>query len=121
MAVEADKKLLEACSDVVIRFKGHGSYKTESGAVKALSRRAPGHTPEQYRACFGLLCGVYDRAVSAIGRHRARRPGKRSRFAEPEDIDASACLAELEEIEPGVAARQKEEILGWVIYWHHLR
>ena len=44
-----------------------------------------------------------------------------SRFAEFEDIDFDACLAELEAIEPGVATEQKRAILTWVIYWHYLK
>jgi hypothetical protein len=31
--------LLEVCSDVVIRFTGHGSDKGQAGALKALARR----------------------------------------------------------------------------------
>jgi hypothetical protein len=105
----------------VIRFKGHGSYKGEQGAIRALARRAPGFESEEYRALFDLLCRVYDRAVEAIGRHPADRPGKQSRYAEYEDIDHGACLAELEQIEPGVAVPEKRAILSWVIFWHYLK
>ena len=30
-------------------------------------------------------------------------------------------MDELETIEPGVAAKEKREILHWVIFWHYLR
>jgi hypothetical protein len=116
-----DPDHLDVACDVVIRLKGHGSYKGHPGALKALARRAPGSTEEDRRTLLDLLCRVYDRAVEAIQRHRAERPGKVRRFAEFEDIDFNACLAELEAIEPGVATEQKRAILTWVIYWHYLK
>ena len=121
MPLPTEAALLEAACDVVIRLKGHGSYRGEAGALRALARRVPGFAQEEYRAAFDFLCRVYDRAVEAIRRHPAERPGKTSRFAEFEDIDFDACLGELEEIQPGVATKQKREILTWVIYWHYLR
>jgi hypothetical protein len=119
--VKANAKLLQAGSDVVIRFKGHSAYKTETGALKALRRRVPGLTPEKYRACFDFFCRVYERAVAAIEKHRVQGPQKQSQFAEAEDIDAKVCEAELNQIEPNLAMPQKEQILAWVIYWHYLR
>ncbi len=116
-----DPKLLEICCDVVIRFKGHGSYKGRPGALKALARRAPGFTEDEYRVVLDLLCQVYDRAVEAIQIHRVERPEKTSRYAQIEDIDHNACMAELETIEPGVATMPKWHILNWVIFWHYLK
>ncbi len=113
-----DPYLLDVACDVVIRFKGHGSYEGVPGALRALARRAPGSTEEDRRTALELLCRAYDRAVEAIREHCVERPGKRSRFAEFEDIDFDACLAELEAIGPGVAEVQKRAILNWVIYWH---
>ena len=66
MPTPTDPTLLEVCCDVVIRFKGHGSYKGVPGALKTLARRPIGFSHEQYQAVFGLLCSVYDRAVEAI-------------------------------------------------------
>src|SRR3954464_4546140 len=111
MSIPDDPRLLDTCCDVVIRLKGHGSYKGEQGAIKVLARRAPGFESEEYRAVFDLLCRVYDRAVEAIRRHPAHRPGKRGPYAEYEDIDYGACLAELVQIEPGVAVPEKRAIL----------
>ena len=113
--------LLEAACDVVIRLKGHGSYRGEAGALRALAGRVPGFAQEEYRAVFDLLVRVYDWAVEAIQRHPAERPGKTSRFAKFKDIDFDACMIELEEIEPNVASEQKRDILHWVIYWHYLK
>jgi hypothetical protein len=121
MSPRDDPKLLDVGSDVVVRFKGHGSYKGEAGALKAMKRRAPGFSDEDYRATFDMLSQVYDRAVDAIQRHPAHRPEKTSRFAELEDIDCDACMRELETIEPGVAVGEKWQILNWVIFWHYLK
>lgn len=116
-----DEHLLHICADVVMRYRAHDSYGSDAAALRALRRRAPGYTDEQYRTCFDLLCQVYDRAVEATGRHRFSDEGKPTRYAQPEDIDIPSCMAELEEIEPGVASSQKQTILNWVIFWHYLR
>jgi hypothetical protein len=121
MPIPAAPNLLEAACDVVIRLKGHGSYNGQPGALRALAKRAPGSSQAEFRAVFDLLCRVYDLAAEAIQRHPAERPEKQGRFAEFEDIDFDACMVELEAIEPGVATKQKREILTWVIYWHYLK
>ncbi len=121
MPIPTDPTLLDIACDVTIRFRGHGSYGDERGALKALRRRAPGHTPGEYLAVFEFLVRVYDRAVEAIPRHLVFRPEKTSIFAESEDIDFYACMAELDEIEPGLAAREKGWILNWCVFWHYLK
>ena len=121
MPIPADPTLLDAASDVAVRFRGHDSYGGEAGAIRALRMRAPGHTFDEYRAAFEFLRAVYDRAEEAIARNRAVRPEKTSRFAEPEDIDFAACMRELDEIEPGVAMKEKGGILNWCIFWHYLK
>ncbi len=116
-----DERLLDVCVDVVIRFKAHDRYRSEAGAVRALKRRAPGYTDEEYQAAFSLLNWVYDQAVLAVSSHRRGPTQPPKRFAEFEDIDVQACLANLERIAPNRAQRQKKTILHWVIYWHYLR
>jgi hypothetical protein len=113
--------LLDIACDVTIRFRGHHSYGDQKGAIRALRRRAPGFSPEEYQAVFDVLCRVYDRAVAAIPRHPAHRAGKTTRLAEFEDIDYAACLEELDELEPGLAGREKRWILNWCIFWHYLK
>lgn len=121
MPIPTDPRLLDIACDVTIRFRGHRSYGDERGALKALRRRAPGHTPDEYRAVFECLCSVYDRAVLAISRHPTHRPEKATNVAESEDIDYAACMADLDEIEPGRAFREKGWILNWCIFWHYLK
>lgn len=114
-----DKHLLAACTDVVIRYKGHGSYGSEARALDALARRAPGFGPRDYESVFRLLVRVYERAVSAVARYRRDpRPGQ---HAEPEHVDTAACLRSLNRISPGYARREKARILDWVIFWHHMK
>jgi hypothetical protein len=121
MPIPTEAKLLDIACDVTIRFRGHGSYGDEEGALKALRRRAPGYSPGEYLAVFEFLTTVYDRAVAAIPRHPAHRPDKTTNLAETEDIDHDACMAELDEIEPGLAAREKVWVLNWCIFWHYLK
>jgi hypothetical protein len=56
MSTKPTEQLLDACADVVILFKGHGSYGTEAAALKALRRRVSGHSAEEYQAVS--LCSV---------------------------------------------------------------
>jgi len=121
MPIPTDPILLDVACDVAIRFRGHGSYGNEAGALKALRRRAPGYTPDEYRAAFEFLVAVYDRAVDAIPRHPAHRPEKKTDVAEFEDINYAACMKELDGIEPGLAEREKRWILNWCIFWHYLK
>jgi hypothetical protein len=113
--------LLTAAADVVIRFKGHGSYGTPGKALKALRRRMPGAPRADLQEAFDLLASVYDRAVDAVRRHQVVRSHDVHRFSAFEDIDFDACMAELDELEPGVAAREKSDVLSWVILWHYLK
>ncbi|MHB1558444.1 MAG: hypothetical protein ACYC61_13375 [Isosphaeraceae bacterium] len=121
MRIPNDPKLLDVACDVAIRFRGHGSYGDQNGAMKAMRRRAPGHTTDEYRSVLEFLIAVHDRAVAAIARHPADRPDKTTQYARAADIDFDACLAELDEIEPGLAVREKGWILNWCIFWHYLK
>jgi hypothetical protein len=55
MPIPTDPKLLDIACDVTIRFRGRRSYGDEKGAIRALRRRAPGHTPDEYRTVFELM------------------------------------------------------------------
>jgi hypothetical protein len=121
MSLPHDPHLLNTCSDVVMRFLAHDTYGTEQKALNALSRRAPGFSPDQYRAVFDVLCRVYTRAVEAIPRYHSPRPNEGSQFSQFEDIDFDECMKELDEIAPGEAMNCKQQILNWVIFWHYLK
>lgn len=41
MTIPNDAKRLDTRTDMVIRFKGHGSYRAAKGEIKASSRAAP--------------------------------------------------------------------------------
>lgn len=114
-----DKQLLAACTDVVIRYKGHGSYGSEARALEALARRVPGFGARDYEAVFRLLVRVYERAVSAVARYR--RPPHSAPDAQAEPVDTAACLRALNRISPGYARREKARILDWVVFWHHMK
>jgi hypothetical protein len=121
MSTLDDPEFLGIACEVVVRFKAHEQYKGENGAVKALARRAPGFSPEQYRSLFDLLCKVYDRARDLATEYCYRPNAKPGKHADPSDIDFEACLRELDEIEPGVAAPAKSALMNWAIFWYYLK
>jgi len=110
----------DVCSDVVVRFKGHGSYKGRSGALRAFKKRAPNFEPNEYEIAFDRFCAVYDLAVSAIQQFPSERESK-SKYAKFEDIDFEKCLCYIDHVLPGYGATMKKQILGWVIFWHYLK
>ena len=119
MPIPNDPRLLDIACHVTIRFRGTAATVVRRERSRRLGRRAPGYTPGEYLAVFAFFLAVYDRAVEVIPRHLAHRPDKATNLAEFEDIDFDACMANLNEIEPGLAAREKGWILNWCIFWHH--
>ena len=115
---EADS-FAEVCSDVVIRFKGHGAYQGRPGALRAFRRRAPGYEASTYEQGLDIFCEVYDLAVKAIRLFPAAQQSK-GKFAKYEDIDADQCMSYLERVLPGQGTGIKRQILNWVIFWHYL-
>jgi hypothetical protein len=85
-ADDASEQLLDACSDEVIRFKGHGCYR-RGRSHRVACRRTPRHTPDRF-------CGVYNRAVAALRRKQVQQSAKQSHLAEPDNVEVEACLSE---------------------------
>lgn len=120
MNLPEDKLFQDVCADVVIRFKGHGSYKWRAGSLKAFKKRTPGYKPFVYEETLDKFCEVYDFAVQAIDRFPAKRE-KTSKYSEFEDIDFEKCMEYINQILPGYGENIKYQILNWVIFWHHLK
>ena len=120
MNLPEEELFTDVCSDVVIRFKGHGAYKGRAGALRAFKRRAPEYDHHIYEAAFDKFCHVYDTAVKAIEMFPSNRE-KKSRYAEFEDINYEKCLDYLEQEFPGYGKDIKSHILNWVIFWHYLK
>lgn len=116
-----DDELFQAvCADVVVRFKGHDSYKGKAGALKTFRKRAPDYETAAYETAFDYFCDIYDLAVVAIALFPAATE-KSSIYAEFEDIDFDACLDYLQQMLPEYSADIKAQILKWVIFWHYLK
>jgi hypothetical protein len=120
MKLPADEIFHEVCADVVVRFKGHDSYKGRSGALRAFRKRAPGYDLPVYESAFDSCCDIYDLAVIAIELFPAARE-KTSKYAEFEDIDFARCMQHIECVFPGDGEGIKKQILNWVIFWHYLK
>jgi hypothetical protein len=86
-----------------------------------LRRRVPGSPSEDCEAAFGFLCDVYDRAKEAILSRLSTPLEQVGKTVEFHDIDYDACLAILDQIEPGVAMAETRWILNWCIFWYYLK
>src|SRR5947209_3011101 len=61
-------ELLAAAWEVAAYFRAHAAYGSERRACKALERRRPGFTDEQYRSAFRKGIRLYDTVVSLVAR-----------------------------------------------------
>ena len=109
----------DVCADVVIRFKGHDSYKARKGAIKAFKKRVPGYEDAIYDLAFDSFCRVYDLSVEAIELFPAN--GSKGKYSQAEDINSDACLKYIDQVLPGYGNKGKTQILDWVIFWHYLK
>jgi hypothetical protein len=117
-----EDKFLEILTDVVIRYKGHGSYKNEEGALKAFKKRAKAYSPGSCREAFEITCRVYDAAVALLSDRRyIKKANPASIYAEFEDVDFKACVAELRKAEPAAGDKIYGAILSWAILWFYLK
>ena len=110
----------DSCADIVIGFKGQGTYNDRDVALKAFQRRAPDHDSALYATAFDYFCDLYDFAVVTIELFPAEEQDK-GEHAKAEDIDYEKCMDHIEQVFPGDGASIKSQILNWVIYWHYLR
>lgn len=120
MNLPEEEKFQDVCADVVIRFKGHGSYKGRAGALKAFKKRTPGYDSLVYEGTLDNFCEVYDLAVKAIELFPAKRE-KTSKYSEFEDINFEKSLEYINQVLPEYGKNIKDQILNWVIFWHYLK
>jgi len=116
-----DEKFATALSDVVWQFHVYGAYgKKESKAVKALTKRAPSHTPEVCKEMFEISLNVLAATIEAVGKApKTPKPGQE--FSEYKDIDSAFVLKELRIKFPGQADELLRSYIGMVIHWYYMR
>jgi len=117
-----DERFQDACRDVALRYAMYRNYHGDrTRAMRALTRRTPGFTRTEREAALDLFCEAYRIARDAVPRHVLDRPDKTSRYAEADDIDFEALLAEVDQVRPGWAMKQKKIVASWAILYCYLK
>lgn len=116
-----DENFRDALSDVVWRFEVYGQYgRDPKKAVKALSKRAPGHPLEFYRERFELDLRLLNTTITAV-KEAPKHFKPENKYSEFSDVDSEFVMKKLRDAFP----EQKDEYLkshvGMVIYWYYLR
>ena len=115
-----DEKFRDALSDVVWRFEAYDQYgRDPKKAVKALSKRAPGYTPEFYRAMFELDLKLLVATIKAV--EDAQKNKKSGQYRKFEDVDSEFVLGQLRAAFTDQAEAYLKSHVGMVIYWYYLR
>jgi hypothetical protein len=121
VAIADEEKFLTALSDVVWRFQVYDQYgRKPDKAIKALTKRAPGYSPEFYRDQFEsnlklLLTTIA--AVEAAPKH-FKVENKYSQFS---DVDSDFVMNKLRAAFPNQPDIFLKQHIGMVIYWYYLR
>jgi len=116
-----DEKFLDALADVVWRFRVYDQYgKDPRKAIKALSKRAPGQTPEFYRESFELDLKILSASIEAVNEApKSHKPGQV--YSEYSDVDLDFVLSRLHDAFPDQSTDHLNRYLGMVIFWYYLK
>jgi len=116
-----DEKFASALSSVVWQFHVYGAYsKKQNKAIKALSKRAPGHTAELYKEMFELSLNILLATINAVEKApKSPKPGQD--FSELSDVDTDFVLNQLRTTFPQQTDDFIQSHIAMVIYWYYLR
>lgn len=116
-----DIKLASALSEVVWRFHVYGAYgKTQSKAVKALSKRVTGYPPEVYKELFELSLKVLLTTIEAVEKSpKSPKPGQQ--FAGYADVDVEYVMHRLRAKHPTQTDEFLSSHIGAAISWFYMR
>jgi len=116
-----DEKFLAALSDVVWRFHVYDQYAQKpKKAIKALSKRAPGHSAEFYREQFELNLRLLIATIEAV-EEAPKHFKSENKYSEYSDVDSEAAIHKLQVTFPEQSNDFLKTYLGMVIYWFYLR
>ncbi len=116
-----DKKLADATSDVVWRLHVYEKYqKDPAKALKALAKRAPGHSDKSYKNIFELYLALLIASIDAVERAPiSHKPDQM--YSQYSDIDMDHVMSQLRSKFP----RQRDDFLNsfmsMTIYYYYLR
>jgi hypothetical protein len=116
-----DEKFLSALSDVAWRFQAYDQYRRDpKKAIKALSKRAPGYTPEFYREQFELELKLLSITIDAV-QEAPKHFKPENKYSDFSDVDSEFVMTKLRNAFPGQTDKFLKGHLGMVIYWYYLR
>jgi hypothetical protein len=108
--------------DVVIRFHEHNLYKSETTALKALSRRYPGLTLAEYQSSFNLYSHIHKATIQYLPTILEIRPCKmQGKISSNAGLDTSLILKQLQAQFPNESSSVFQKFISWVIFWHYLK
>lgn len=115
-----DEKSAAIIGDVVWRYHVYNQYGEIRKALKALTRRIPGHPLEIYKEAFEQDLRLLIVTIEAI--HEApKQPNPKNKFADASDVDIDHVMGKLRAVFPDETDEYLSGHIGMVIYWFYLR
>ncbi|MBK9927714.1 MAG: hypothetical protein IPP66_20780 [Anaerolineales bacterium] len=117
----SDETFSLALSDVVWQFHVYGKNGGEpKKAIKALTKRAPGYSPDIYKEMFDLSLNVLVATIEAVEKApKSPKPGQE--FAEFADVDMEYVMSQLHAQFPGQTDTLLKSYVGMTINWFYMR
>jgi len=112
------KDLLNEAFDVVRRYSEFDSYGSVAKACKALRRRCPNFSSEQYEEAFLSTLQLFNTVIDILAVNASRMWQEEKDTGE---IDFTAFDEEIKRRCPGMPLNIGYQSFVWVWYWHHLR
>ncbi len=113
------KEMLDEAFDVVRRFSEFDSYGSVAKAYKALKRRCPGFSSEEYEEAFLSTLHLFNTIKDILAVNASQV------WQEYEDtghhIDFTAFDEEVKRRCPGMPLTIGYQAFMWIWYWHHMR
>ena len=116
-----NKKLGDITSDVVWRFYVYEKYgKDHAKALKALAKRAPGHSDKFYKDIFELYLALLVATIDAV--ESAPISTKQGQiYSDYSDIDMDHVMDQLRARFSGQSDNFLNSFTGMTIYYYYLR
>lgn len=122
---ESHPELLLASANAALRVYVYGwranRVADEARATLRLATKFPGFSRPRHLAMLRYFGELFLVAKESVPRHVFVVKRKRSEYAQPQDIDAAACLAEIDRFAPGFAYDIKQSIVGFSIFYWYLK
>lgn len=115
-----DEKSAAIIGDVVWRYHVYNQYGEIRKALKALTRRIPGHPLEVYKEAFEQELRLLIVTIEAVN-DAPKHPDPKNKFADASDVDIDHVMEKLRAAFPDETDEYLSGHIGMVIYWFYLR